>query len=104
MAKQELYQAIFGSQWGDVSLTLSFDDVTLQVLSLDYINPSPLPGTLTLAGQLNRVITTQVNTTASVDLTPANVICIQTQVTGKFGTFTQTELPGNETIQFVWPS
>lgn len=85
-------------------MVLTYDDVTLQLLGLDYVNPSSQPGTLTLSGPLNRVITTPANDTRTVDLTSANVTCVETQVTNRFGTFTSVALPGNEQVQFVWPS
>lgn len=104
VAIQNLFLTTFGSQWGLVSMALTYDDVSLQVQGLVYSNPSPSVGALTLAGPLNRVITTPANDARTVDLTSSNIVCVQTQVTDRFGTRTETALPGGETAQFVWPS
>ena len=104
MATAELFSASFGSQWGLVSLALTYDTTTLQVQQLTYGNPSPETGVLILTGPLNRTIVAPANANSITDLTSFNIVCISQQVTDKFGTRTEISLPAGENIGFTWPS
>lgn len=105
MAVSNLFESDFGSSEGTVSMTVTFDTVSLVVQQLIYVNPTTQNGALTMTGPVNETIITAptAGQTITVDLTSANIVCVQQVVTDKFGTRTVTQLPGGEVMQFTWP-
>lgn len=102
MTVATLYESDFDSVAGTVSLIVTYDDVSLVLQQLHYVNPSAKPATLTLTGPLNDVITCAANTTQTVDLTPFDIVCVTSQVTYHGLPRTVTTLPGGESIGFTY--
>lgn len=104
MAIRTLYSASFA---GDaVTFAVTFDDQTLLLQQLDYMNSTAQTAALNLVGPVKETISLPANAPATqVSLVSANVSVVATQVFDpKTGTtVTVFNLPGGETFEFSWP-
>lgn len=102
MATQTLFSSSVGGN--AVTLSITFDDVTLHLVELVYSNTTAQPAALVLTGPVNTTILAAANDARTIDLSTSGVTLVKTTGTNKLGPFTAYNLPGGEQMSFRWPA
>jgi hypothetical protein len=102
MAIQTFSQASFDD--GNVTMQITFDDVSLVLQQLIYHNATTRGGALVLTGPKAGTRSCPANSDQTVDLTSLDIILVKRTGTGKYGPYVAYDLPGGEQISFQWPA